>query len=144
MAISSEHLNCLGTMRTWPPAVRTEHLIAEPNPQGWPMLKTEWKYCAITAAFNFVGRLYSSLMGDTSPVPLNLLPLAVSPLWFHAKAESLTSNPEPGTVYVSLVSFAVILAQSQSVAFRVSKELHICFDKELTLTAVCKLAQGLL
>ena len=32
IAISSEYLNCLGTMRTWPPAVRREHLIAKPNP----------------------------------------------------------------------------------------------------------------
>ena len=43
------------------------------------MLKTDWKYCAIAAAFNFVGRQNSSSMGDTSPVPLNLLPSAVTP-----------------------------------------------------------------
>ena len=83
----------------------------------------------------------SSLMGDTSPVPLNLLPLAVTPLSFHAKAECPTSNPEPGTVYVSPVSPAVILARSQAVAFRVSEELHICFERELTLTAACKRTQ---
>ena len=56
IVISSEYLNCLGTMRTWPSAIRREHLIAEPNPQGRPMHKTGWKYYAIAAAFNFVGR----------------------------------------------------------------------------------------
>ena len=144
IAIFSEYLNCLGTMRTWPPGVRKEELIAEPNPQGRPMHKTEWKYCAIAAAFNFVGHQNNSLTGDTSPVPLNLLPSAITPLSFQAKEECPTSNPEPGTVYVSPVSPAVILAESQTVAFRVSEELHICFDGELVLTVACKLTLILL
>ena len=99
------------------------------------MLKTEGKYYAIAAAFNFVGRHNSSLMGDTSPIPQNLLPSAITPLRFQAKAECPTSNPEPSTVYLSPVASAVILAQSQAVVFRVSEELHICFDRELVLTA---------
>ena len=44
IAISSKYLNNLGIKRLWPPAVRTEHLIAEKNPQGWPMDKTAWSY----------------------------------------------------------------------------------------------------
>ena len=65
------------------------------------MLKIEWKYCAIAAAFNFVGRQNTSLMGDTDPVPLNFLPSAVIRLSFQAKAECPTSDPEPRTVYVT-------------------------------------------
>ena len=99
---------------------------------------------AIAAAFNFVGRQNSSLMCDTSPVPLSLLPPAVSPLSFQARAECPGSNPEPSTAYVSPVSPAVIHAQSQAVTFKVSEELHISFDKELTLSAAGKLTQVLL
>ena len=108
------------------------------------MLKIEWKYSAIAAAFNFVGRKNRSPMGNTSPVPLNFLPSAVTPLSFQAKAECPTANPKRGTVYVSPVSPAVIFAQSHAVVFRVSEELHMCFNRELALTAACKLTLVLL
>ena len=144
ITVSSEYLNCLGSMSTWPPTIRTEHLISEPNPQGWSTLKTEWKDHATAAVFNFVRRYKSSLMCDTSLVPLSLLTSAVTPLSFQATAPCPTSNPEPSTVYVSSVSLADIYAQSQAVTFTVSEELHISFDRELTLTATGKLTQVLL
>ena len=144
ITISAEYLNNVGSMKTWPPAVSTERLIIEPNPHGWSQLKTEWKYHAIATALNFVGRQNSSQMCDTSAVPWSLLPSAVTPLSFHARAECPTPNPEPSTVYVSPVSPAVIHAQSKAVTFRVSEELHISFDRELTLTAAGKLTQVLL
>ena len=131
-------------MKTWPPAVRTERLITKPNPHGWSPLKTEREYHAIAAAFNFVGCRNSSQMCDSSPVPLSLLSLAVTPLSFHARTECPAPNPDPSKVYVSPVSPADIHAQSKAVTFRVSKELHISFDTELTLTTAGKLTKVLL
>ena len=83
-------------------------------------------------------------MCDTSPVPLSLFPSAVTPLSFQARAECPTYDPEPSTVYVSSVSPAVIHGQSHAVTFRVSEELHMSFDRELTLTTAGKLTQVLL
>ena len=92
ITMSSEYLKCLGSMRTWPPAIHTKHFITEPNQQGWSTLKMEWKYHAIAAAFNFVGRHDSSLMCDTSPVPLSLLPSAITPLSLARNAPPLTRS----------------------------------------------------
>ena len=119
-------------------------MIIEPNQQGWSTLKTKSEYYAIAVAFNFVGRHNSSLMCHTSPVPLSLLPSAATSLLFQARAECSTSNPKPSTLYISSMSPVVIHAQSQAVTFRVSEELHINFDRELTLTATGKLTQVVL
>ena len=131
-------------MKSWPPAVRTERLMTELNPHGWSPLKTEWKYHAIAAAFNFVGRQNGAQMDDTSPVPLNLLPPPATPLSFLATAECPTPYPNPSTVYVSPVSPANIHAQSTAVTFRVSEELHISLDRGLTLSAAGMLTQVLM
>ena len=142
--ISAEYLNSLGSMKSWPPAVRKERLMTESNPHGWSPLKAEWKYHAIAAAFNFVGRQNGSQMDDTNPVPLNLLPPPVTPLSFHTRAEFPTPNPNPSKVYVSPVSPANIHAQSTAVTFRVSEELHISLDRGLTLSAAGMLTQVLM
>ena len=73
-------------------------------------------------------------MDEISPVPINLLPPATTPLSFHAWVACPLCNLDPHAIYVSLTSQLAML-QSLIVAFRVADGLHICNRTSVSLVA---------
>ena len=142
--LSAKYLNGLGRRRRWPPLVRRENLLNESDPVGWPVLRPQWNYCVIAAAYNLVGRSNQPPREEMNPVPLNLLAPTLNPISFHACVACPGIEHDPQAVYISTMSPQNEQIRTTMITFRAADDLYIMFSRELSLSLTPKLTLVLL